>query len=136
MTVSMLIITKLEAYAVVENGFRLIQNYLSQRQQRVKVGLSKSESLEIIFGVPQASILVKVGLSKSESLEIIFGVPQASILGPVLFSVFISDLLLFMKARDICNFGRNNSICYWKRFRYHPQQARTRDKCSDLMASR
>ena len=113
MTVSMLIITKLEAYAVGENGFRLIQNYLSQRQQRVKVGLSKSESLEIISGLPQTSIP-----------------------GPILFSVFISDLLLFMKARDICNFGRNNSICYWKRFRYHPQQARTRDECSDLMASR
>ena len=38
-----LIIAKLEAYGVGENSLRLIQNYLSQRQQRVKVGSSFSE---------------------------------------------------------------------------------------------
>ena len=38
-----LIIAKLEAYGVGGNSLRLIQNYLSQRQQRVKVGSSFSE---------------------------------------------------------------------------------------------
>ena len=38
-----LIIAKLEAYGVGENSLRLIQNYHSQRQQRVKVGSSFSE---------------------------------------------------------------------------------------------
>ena len=33
-----LIIAKLEVYGVGENSLRLIQNYLSNRQQRVKVG--------------------------------------------------------------------------------------------------
>ena len=45
-----LITAKLEAYGVGENSLRLIQNYLSQRQQRVKVSSSFSEWLEIIFG--------------------------------------------------------------------------------------
>ena len=38
-----LIIAKLDAYGVGENSLRLIQNYLSQRQQRVKVSSSFSE---------------------------------------------------------------------------------------------
>ena len=67
-----LIILKLEAYGAGENSLRLIQNYLSQRQQRVKLGSSFSEWLEIILGIPQESII-----------------------GPILFNVFINDLLFF-----------------------------------------
>ena len=62
-----LIIAKLEAYRVGQNSLRLIQNYLSQRQQRVEVGSSFSEWLEIILGTPQGSIL-----------------------GPILFNVFVT----------------------------------------------
>ena len=82
-----LIIAKLEAYGVGENSLRLIQNYLSQRQQRVKVGSSFSEWLEIILGIPQGSIL-----------------------GPILFNVFINDLLLFIKETDICNFADDTAL--------------------------
>ena len=77
-----LIIAKLEAYRVDENSLRLTQNYLFQRQERVKVGPSFSEWLEIILGIPQGSIL-----------------------GPILFNVFINDWLLFIKETDICNFA-------------------------------
>ena len=75
-----LIIAKLEAYGVGDNSLRLIQNYLSQRQQRVKVGSSFTEWLEIILGIPQGSILP-----------------------PILFNIFINDLFLFIKETDICN---------------------------------
>ena len=52
-----LIIAKLEAYGIGEKNLRHLQNYLSQRQQRVKVGSSLSEWFEIILGVPEGSIL-------------------------------------------------------------------------------
>ena len=82
-----LIIAKLETYGVGENSLRLIQNYLFQRQQRVKVGSSLIEWLEIILWVPQGSIQ-----------------------GTILFNVFINDLLLFIKETNICNFADNTTL--------------------------
>ena len=82
-----MIIGKLEAYGAGEISLRLIQNYLSQRQQRVKVGSSFSEWLEIILGIPRGSIL-----------------------GPILFNAFINDLLLFIKETDICNFADDTTL--------------------------
>ena len=52
-----LIIAKLEAYGIGEKNLRHLQNYLSQRQQKVKVGSSLSEWFEIILGVPEGSVL-------------------------------------------------------------------------------
>ena len=48
---------KLKTYRVSKNCLRLIQNYLSERQQSVKVGLNFSEWLEVIIGAPFGSIL-------------------------------------------------------------------------------
>ena len=72
---------------VHENSLRFIQNYFSQRQQKVKVGSFLSEWLEIIIEIPQGSIL-----------------------GPILFIVFINDLSLFIKETDICNFVDNTTL--------------------------
>ena len=47
-----LIIAKIKAYGAGKNSIRHIQNYLSQREQKVKVGSSLSKWLEIILGVP------------------------------------------------------------------------------------
>ena len=82
-----LIIAKPEAYGVCENRLRLIQSYLSKRQQTVKVGSSLSKWLQIIPGVPQGSTL-----------------------GPIFFNVLINNLLLFIKETDICNFAEDTTL--------------------------
>ena len=48
-----LIIAKSRPYGLNECSLRLIQNYLSKRKQRVKIGSSLSEWLEIILGAPK-----------------------------------------------------------------------------------
>ena len=47
---------------------------------------------------------VSVGSSLNEWLEIVLGIHQRSIYRSILFNIFINDLLVFKKERDICNF--------------------------------
>ena len=52
-----LIIDKLAAYGLSDSACSLLQSYLSDRKQMVKLGHCKSTFLKIIKGVPQESIL-------------------------------------------------------------------------------
>ena len=52
-----LLIAKLNAYGFSTVALRLVQNYLSNRKQRTKINSDFSSWEEILFGVPQGSIL-------------------------------------------------------------------------------
>ena len=52
-----LLIAKLNAYGVEIDALKLLQSYLSNRFQRVKVNSCYSSWTEILNGVPQGSIL-------------------------------------------------------------------------------
>ena len=64
-----LLIAKLNAYGLERNALKLVYDYLSNRSQKTKVGSSISTYLDIVYGVPQGSIL-----------------------GPRLFNIDLSDL--------------------------------------------
>ena len=78
-----LLLEKLSAYGFDESAITLISNYLSNRYQRVKIGST--------FG---------------SYLEILRGVPQSSILAPILFNLFINDLIFFIQETEVVNPGK------------------------------
>ena len=82
-----LIIAKLEAYGLEIGALRLIHSYLIKRKQRVKVEEAYSSWKDIIFGVPQGSIL-----------------------GPLLFNTHLCDLFYFLENFDIASYADDTTI--------------------------
>ena len=81
-----LLVAKLAAYGFGVKTLNLFHSYLSGRKHRVRVGSIVSDLLEIFLGVPQGSVL-----------------------GPILFNIFINDLL-FVVQESICNFADDNTL--------------------------
>ena len=82
-----LLIAKLHAYGFSQEALALINDYLTNRQQRVKVNGSFSSWRDLTRGVPQGSVL-----------------------GPLLFNIYINDLFFFIQNSDICNYADDTTI--------------------------
>ena len=81
-----LIIAKLNAYGFSLSAARLMQSYLCNRKQRTKINTAYSSWEEILFGVPQGSILE-----------------------PLLFNIRICDLVLLMSKVDFGIYADDNT---------------------------
>ena len=81
------LIAKLSGNGFEDSATSLISDYLSKRYQRAKIGSVFSSYLEILRAVPQGSIL-----------------------GPILFNIFINDLIFFIQETEICNFADDSTI--------------------------
>ena len=81
-----LVLAKLHAYEVDITSLKLLQDYLSNRTQRIKLDSTFSSWLKILLGVPQGFIL-----------------------GPLVFNIFLNDMFWFVEKADICNFADDNT---------------------------
>ena len=82
-----LLIAKLHAYGFSHDALSLIYSYLHNRQQRVKVNGSFSSWKQLTLGVPQGSVL-----------------------GPLLFNIYINDLLFSLNNTDVCNYADDTTL--------------------------
>jgi len=84
-----LLLNKLKSYDLSNEALNLLDNYLNNRKQCVKLGSSISTWDKIYKGVPQGSIL-----------------------GPVLFKIFLNDIFYFINDSTLYNYADDNTLGY------------------------
>ena len=82
-----LILAKLHVYGTDIESLEFLQDYLSNRTQRVKLDFTFSSRLKILLCISQGFIL-----------------------GSLFFSIFLNNILWFIEKTDICNFANENTI--------------------------
>ena len=83
-----LLLCKLRKYGAPPRACQLIRSYLSNRKQRVKIGRTGSDWLNISKGVPQGSVF-----------------------GPLIFNIFINDLIYNIQNQGlIYKYADDNTI--------------------------
>ena len=87
-----LLMAKLYTFGLYMDAITFIYSYMKRRKQGVKINDTES--------------LFKILLS---------GVPQGSILGPILFNIFINNLLFFINEAKLANSADDNTIYAAKR---------------------
>ena len=80
-----LLIAKLHPYGTKKGSLNLSFSYLKNKKQRVRLNNTYIEWIEILFGMPQGSIL-----------------------GPLLFNIFLCDFFLFLHDIPVANYADDN----------------------------